>query len=185
MHLDDFGLLPYLTQHLGILFFCLEGILEGVLGAGEGLVFRQVVLGVLVPTQVLNGILDARHTFLVVVLVELGYTCLKVILSELPAEAAQCVKARSIDRRVHLLHLLSPRIVLFRPQNMLDQLILCNKSAQFHRIAEPSGRLTFVVVEGRVDALDERFEEELEFLDLHVVKLLIFLCEVDFWELFN
>ena len=161
MHLDDFGLLLYLTQHLGILYFCLEGIFDSVIGASKGLVFRQVVLGVLVPTQVLVGIFDATFSFLEVVLLELGYTCLEVILGELPAEAPQCIKAESVDLSddfcIHLMHLSSPRIVFLLLQNVLNQLIIYNISAQLYRLAKPSGRLTFFVEEGLVDGLAEHF----------------------------
>ena len=185
MHLAELGLLLHAIQHVGILLEGLERILDGVLDAEEGLIVRQVIFGVLVPIHELNGICDAHSSFLVAVFFEFGYTCLEVILGELPAETAQSIIARSVDLYIHRLHLSSPRIVFLLPQNVLNQLIFCNISAQLNHLAKPSGRLTFVVVEGLVDALTEHFEEEREFLYLLVVPLFIVICEVDFLEMFN
>ena len=166
LHLTELFLLLHPTQKSFILIGVLEGIVFGVIGADKGLVFLQVALGVIEPIQVLKCLFDAHFSFLVAALLELGYACLEVILGELPAETAHCIMARSVDLCIHLLHQLSPLIVLVLPQNILNQVILCNISAQLHYVVE--SRLNFVMVEGLVDALAERFEPVGELFDLFV-----------------
>ena len=112
LHLDEFGLLLQAKIHLEILRVGPEGIFVEVLDADEGLFLRQVVLGVFVPNQVLNGIRDKDSSLLVSAIFEFDYACLEVILGELPAELAQCIIARSVDLRINRLQLLSPLIVI-------------------------------------------------------------------------
>ena len=188
-HLDEFGLLPQATIHLRILCGGHEWIFDGVLDANEGLFLHQVVLGVFVPTQVLNGIRDEYSSLLVSTIFEFDYACFELILGELPAEAAHCIIARIIDLPIHRLHVLSPQIVLLRTPNILDQPILCSISAQLRHVSEPSVRLTFFLEEGLVDTLAERLKEVGEFLDLVIVPLLMtfikMLAEVKGWELLH
>ena len=62
--------------------------------------------------------------------------------------------------------MLGPPIVILRPPNFLDQIILCSISAQLRYFSEPLVRLRFVLEEGLVDALAERLELEFELIDL-------------------
>ena len=55
---------------IGIILEGLEEIVFGVIGAGEGLVFLQVDLGVIVLTQELKRRVDASFSLRVVALVE-------------------------------------------------------------------------------------------------------------------
>ena len=62
--------------------------------------------------------------------------------------------------------MLGPPIVILRPPNFLDQIIICSISAQLRYFSEPLVRRRFThLEEGLVDTLAELFEE-VEDLDL-------------------
>ena len=66
MHFAELGLLLDTVFHVRVLFKSLEWVVDGVFRAEERLVICEVVLGVFVPTQELNGIVDVHSSFLVI-----------------------------------------------------------------------------------------------------------------------
>ena len=70
MHLAELFVLLRVLLLIGIILEGLEEIVFGVIGAGEGLVFLQVDLGVIVLTQELKRRVDASFSLRVVALVE-------------------------------------------------------------------------------------------------------------------